>query len=84
MLLIKPDIWYVDYGPDNDVKTDGKTIDKTRSVRTFKSEIEAKVFAMENLSNGGSPSAGTLDPHHPRRIIGATQIELWADPGLGG
>jgi len=52
--------------------------------RTFKSEIDAKLFAMQILAKGWSASAGMLNPHQPRRIVGASQIERWADPGLGG
>jgi len=28
-------------------------------------------------------NAGTLNPHQPKRVGGASQIERWADPGLG-
>ena len=31
-----------------------------------------------------SVSAGTLNPHQPKQVVGASQVELWADPGLGG
>ena len=55
-----------------------------RSTRTFKSEIDAKLFAMQILSKGWIASAGTLNPHQPKQIIGPSQIERWADPGLAG
>ena len=55
-----------------------------RSTRTFKSEIDAKLFAMQILSKGWIASAGTLSPHQPKQIIPSSQIERWADPGLGG
>ena len=55
-----------------------------RSTRTFKSEIDAKLFAMQILSKGWVASAGTLNPHQPKQTIAASQIERWADPGFGG
>jgi hypothetical protein len=77
--MTKPDIWYVAFGPDN--ADDGGT---QRSTRTFKSEIDAKLFAVQILAKGLSASAGTLNPHQPRQIVPPSQIERWADPGLGG
>ncbi|MEH2520729.1 hypothetical protein V1279_006302 [Bradyrhizobium sp. AZCC 1610] len=75
------DIWYVTFGPD---KTDETAESMARSTRTFKSEIDAKLFAMQILSKGWSASAGTLNPHQPKQVVGPAQIERWADPGLGG
>jgi hypothetical protein len=75
--MTKPDIWYVAFGPEN---SDGST---QRSTRTFKSEIDAKLFAMQILAKGLRASAGTLNPHQPRQIVPPSQIERWADPGLG-
>jgi hypothetical protein len=39
---------------------------------------------MQVLAKGCSASAGTLNPHQPKQTIAASQIERWADPGLGG
>jgi hypothetical protein len=55
-----------------------------RSTRKFKSEVDAKLFAMQILAKGWCASAGTLNPHRPKQVIGSAQIERWADPGLGG
>jgi hypothetical protein len=52
-----------------------------RTSRTFKSEIDAKLFAREILAKGWTATAGTLNPHQPKRTIAASQIEDWADPG---
>jgi hypothetical protein len=83
--MTQPDIWYVSFGPDKSVKTDDHaTSTSARSTRTFKSEVDAKLFAMQIISKGWSASAGTLNPHQPKQVIGASQIERWADPGLGG
>ena len=74
-------IWYVTFGP---YKTDAAAASTARSTRTFKSEIDAKLFAMQILAKGWSASAGTLNPHQPKQVVGPSQIEQWADPGLGG
>jgi len=75
------DIWYVTFGPD---KTDEDATSLVRTTRTFKSEIDAKLFAMQVLAKGWIASAGTLNPYQPKQVIGPSQIERWADPGLGG
>ena len=75
------DIWYVTFGPH---KTDETAESMARSTRTFKSEVDAKLFAMQILSKGLTASAGTLNPHQRKQIVGPAQIETWADPGLGG
>jgi hypothetical protein len=75
------DIWYVTFGPE---KTDAATGSTARSTRTFKSEIDAKLFAMQILSKGWTASAGTLNPHQPKQVVGPSQIEQWAAPGMGG
>ncbi len=79
--MTKPDIWYVAFSPDKDSDLSG---DMARSTRTFKSEIDAKLFAMQILAKGWAASAGTLNPHQPKQIIASSQIERWADPGSGG
>jgi len=75
------DIWYVTFGPD---KADEAAESMARSTRTFKSEIDAKLFAMQILAKGWCASAGTLNPHQPKQVVGPAQIEIWADPGVGG
>jgi hypothetical protein len=79
--MTQPDIWYVTFGPH---RTDESAASMVRSTRTFKTEIDAKLFAMQILAKGWSASAGTLNPHQPKQIVGPAQIEHWADPGLGG
>lgn len=74
----QPDIWYVAYGPDKALKSDGRASGPVRSTKTFKSEHDAKLFAMEILAKGWSANAGTLNPHQPKRMVGASEIEQWA------
>lgn len=79
--MTQPDIWYVAYGPDKTLKTDDNADSgPVRSTRTFKTEVDAKLFAMQILAKGWSASAGTLNPHQPKQVVGASQIEKWADP----
>jgi hypothetical protein len=82
--MTQPDTWYVAFGSDKTLKTDDSATGPVRSTRTFKSEVDAKLFAMQVLAKGWSASAGTLNPHQPKQVIGASHIETWADPGLGG
>lgn len=80
--MMQPDIWYVAYGPDKTVKTDDSATGVVRSTKTFKSEVDAKLFAMQILAKGWSASAGTLNPHQPKQTVGSSQIEQWANPDL--
>ncbi|MGX9390470.1 hypothetical protein ACWX0K_07350 [Nitrobacteraceae bacterium UC4446_H13] len=82
MLMMSPDIWYVAFGPDKTLKSDDRATGSIRSTRTFKTEADAKAFALEVVARGWSATAGTLNPHQPKRVIGASQIEDWAAPHL--
>jgi hypothetical protein len=50
-----------------------------RTTRTFRTECEAKRFASDRLSEGCDVSAGTLNPHYPKRTLGLSQIVPWID-----
>lgn len=83
------DIWYVAFGPAKPDQGAAAAAyespsSSTRATRTFKSEVDAKLFAMQILAKGWTASAGTLNPHQPKKIVPPSQIERWADPGLGG
>jgi hypothetical protein len=83
--MTQPDIWYVAFGQDKAIKTDhGATAGTVRSTRTFKTEVDAKLFTMQILAKGWTASAGTLNPYQPKQIVGPAEVEHWADPGLGG
>ncbi len=75
--MTKPDTWYVAFSPDNNRDPGNGT---ARSTRTFKSEVDAKLFAMQILAKGWTATAGTLNPHQPKQVVAASQIERWADP----
>ena len=77
----KPDIWYVAFGPDKSNKTEEKSVSgPARTTKTFKTEDDAKKFALEIVAKGWTASAGTLNPHQPRQTIASTKIEQWANP----
>jgi hypothetical protein len=78
--MTKPDIWYVAFSPDKDSDLNDGT---PRSTRTFKSEVDAKLFAVQILAKGWHASAGTLSPYQPRQVIASSQIERWADSTAG-
>ena len=80
--MTQPDTWYVAFGPDKTVKSDARASGSVRSTRTFKTETDAKLFALQILAKGWSANAGTLNPHQPKRTIAASQIEQWADPSF--
>jgi hypothetical protein len=78
--MTKPDIWFVAFSPDKDSDLNNGM---ARSTRTFKSEVDAKLFAMQILAKGWNASAGTLNPYQPKQVIAASQIERWADLSSG-
>jgi hypothetical protein len=78
--MTKPDIWYVAFGPDKSVRSDDRGNGTVRSTKTFKSEIDAKLFAKQILAKGWTASAGTLNPHQPKQTIASSAIEKWCDP----
>jgi hypothetical protein len=47
---------------------------RARATETFRSELEAKKFARAKLVDTLNVSAGTLNPHLPKRTIAAAQI----------
>jgi hypothetical protein len=50
-----------------------------RQSKSFPTEIEAKKFAKAMVSEGLKVMAGTMNPHLPRRLIVATEIERWVE-----
>jgi len=67
------DTWYVSFEPK---KLPGKRR-YYRATETFPNEHEAKKFARTKLADTLNISAGTLNPHLPKRIIPKTQIVRW-------
>ena len=51
----------------------------TRAAETFPNEREAKKFARAKLAETQKVSAGTLNPHVPKRTIASAQMLDWLD-----
>jgi hypothetical protein len=50
-----------------------------RATETFPNEREAKKFARAKLTENEKVSAGTLNPHVPKRTIASTQMLAWVE-----
>jgi hypothetical protein len=48
-----------------------------RSTEAFRSELKAKEFAKQKLTETQNVSAGTLNPHRPKRVISPAQMIEW-------
>jgi hypothetical protein len=62
--------WYVSFVP---VGRKAK-----RTAKTFETENQAKAFALNILATGLAVSAGTLNPHLPKRTISPADVKTWA------
>jgi hypothetical protein len=65
--------WYVSFQPKP-----GKRA-FARVTETFSNELDAKKFAKAKLADTPNVSAGTLNPHLPKRTIAATQMLEWLE-----
>jgi hypothetical protein len=55
----------------------------SRATETFRSELEAKEFAKQKLTETQNISAGTLNPHLPKRVISSAQMSQWLEEPTG-
>ena len=68
-------IWYVSFA----VRTADVVHHRfARQTRTFTNEQDAKAFARTLLVETQDVSAGTINPHVPRRVIAPAAIPAWA------
>jgi hypothetical protein len=67
--------WYVSFEIPRTEQMRGKG--GRRTTATFPNELEAREFARTKLAEGLSVSAGTINPHLPKRTIASTQIHRW-------
>jgi hypothetical protein len=65
--------WYVSFELPPGKRT------QTRATETFPNEREAKKFARAKLVDTLKVSAGTLNPHLPKRTIAPTQMLEWLE-----
>jgi len=55
----------------------------SRATETFCSELKAKEFAKQKLAETQNVSAGTLNPHVPKRVISSAQMIQWLEEPAG-
>ncbi len=65
--------WYVAF--EQQMRKRGRT----RATETFPNEREAKKFARAKLVETQKVSAGTLNPHLPKRTIASAQMLEWLE-----
>jgi hypothetical protein len=70
-----PNSWYVSYT----VKTDRSPRRYARRTRTFDTEEHAKPFVREIADSNLRITAGTINPHSPKRIISTTKMGTWLE-----
>jgi hypothetical protein len=66
--------WFVTYHPRA-----GDADYRTRKSEQFANEQDAKVFARARLIEDPDVTAGTINPHVPKRFIGSAQIVDWLE-----
>jgi hypothetical protein len=76
MAAKRQDTWYVSF--EQKRAPPAKRL-FARATMTFRSEFEAKVFAKQKVAEADSISAGTINPHAPKRVISPAQIAEWLD-----
>jgi hypothetical protein len=67
--------WYVSYT----VKSDHGPRRYARRTRTFETEEHAKLFARESAADNLRLTAGTINPHSPKRVISTTEMATWLE-----
>jgi hypothetical protein len=71
----EPGKWYVSYT----VKRDDGSRGYARKTQTFATEELAKLFARTIAADNLRPTAGTINPYLPKKIISATDIATWLE-----
>jgi hypothetical protein len=72
--------WYVSVQAPSEWRPASSRAPSSRRTKAFPTEVEAKRFAKAMLSEGLQVTAGTLNPHLPkRRIIAASDIDRWIE-----
>jgi hypothetical protein len=66
--------WYVSFKPKKTIP--GKRA-HSRATETFPNETDAKRFAKAKMVDTPTVTAGTLNPHRPKRTVSAAQILEW-------
>jgi hypothetical protein len=66
--------WFVTYHPRA-----GHPGYRTRKSEQFANEHDAKSFALARVIEDPDVTAGTINPHLPKRFIGSAQIVDWLE-----
>jgi hypothetical protein len=71
--------WYVTF----EVPRSGTLVQRRNPnlTKTFETEAEARDFARTKFFNGLIVTAGTINPHLPRRAIPSEEIPAWLESG---
>jgi hypothetical protein len=73
--MSKVPIWYVSYRSNRIPRKSSHQ----RLTETFLSESDAKMFALARLADSKNITAGTINPHVPKRVIGSNEIVAWVE-----
>jgi hypothetical protein len=71
----EPNRWYVSYT----VQSDRSPRRNARMTRTFETEEHAKLFVREIAANSLRLTAGTINPHLPKKVIPTTEVAAWVE-----
>jgi len=71
--------WYVSCVSPSEWHAESERTSRSRKTKAFQNEREAKRFAKSMLSEGLEVTAGTLNPHLPKRVITASEIDQWVN-----
>jgi hypothetical protein len=71
----EPSRWYVSYT----VKSGRGPRRHTRRTRTFDTEEHAKLFVRELAAGHQRITAGTINPHSPKKVIAAAELAAWLE-----
>jgi hypothetical protein len=67
--------WYVSYT----VRSDHEPRRYARRTTTFDTEEQAKLFVREIAVDDQRLTAGTINPHSPKRVVPPNQIMAWLE-----
>jgi hypothetical protein len=76
MIPLSKHTWYVSFRPK---KPHRGTRVHSRATETFPDEADAKKFAKEKAVDTPNVTAGTLNPHRPKRTISTAQLPEWLE-----
>jgi hypothetical protein len=76
MVVRSHDTWYVSFEQKR-VSPAKRAF--SRATETFSSELKAKEFAKQKLADAQNVTAGTLNPHLPKRVISWAQMSEWLE-----